>query len=809
LAGLVLTAGWWILFWDSSSANQSIDSALESASLPETANDETASERQRIERSGRAESVRNPIPAIRVVVRAEGTGLPLDRIRVILEGSGHSLESTTDRGGRVLFESLSAGSYTVRAIGDGFQDGKAVVELTPGGNEREILIDLEPGTLLEGTVLCISSRQPVAGVQVRYHEPVTGTDRRAESSEKGQFRFGGLPAGQTPERNHLRWGKSRYFSMTNGPEIVVAPAGSDRFETILYLEPGLNVSGRVLDSKGRGAPNATVFAYHVESQATKSFRFYQDFGKTLLIDGMEIFEACSTRTDDEGFFRIPAVPTGVEITIAACVPGHCRTESGPIVLQRGDRLSGIVLRAISAAFVSGRVSGENDSPIKGVFVDLYGCQKKTVFSFGETAGSKPVFLDMQRTDSSGSFSFEELEPGEYRLRAYKQGYGNCLSEWFTLKRGATVAKSFLLEKGALWASGRVVDIEGKPVPGIVVEFTPWPLPRDKTITPFNTVSKRDGSFHISGLWNGARHMVRARDREHRRVVERVDDLPRLILPDTKGIEFRAYRAGKISGRIENIPAGAVARVELLSESDAGRRVSGNSHTEKGRFTIEKIMPGLHSVQVKGKGLAEKTVGQVVVAEGECLEGLVFFYGETIELSGIVRADQSRSPLGKIRVTLIDRTLQVEDNREDPGSPIIFETITDASGRFCFRGLGQARYDLIAWDLIEGSGRIRNLNLLHGDNRKDVEVILSRGVTVNGTAYNGMFDEPARSAPIRVVSADQVVRTLMTDRDGVFDAILPPGPYVFAMELPSGQYGTCELDVPAAGISGLELRFEYL
>lgn len=782
----------------------------DSASFFDGSSDEIDSKRERRELPGVAQDAGDFLSALRVVVQEKRRGAPLAQVRVILQGTGQTFESTTDLSGRVLFESLPAGCWDVRALGEGYADGRARVELPLEDGEREIPVFLEPGAVLEGKIVGISTQRPIAGVRLRYHDPVTGIDRSTHSSEGGRFSFSGLPARRTPERNNLRWGKNSFYSFNNGPEIVFVPRGQDRFETILHLEPGLPVSGHVLDGRGVGAANVPVFAYHAESQATKSFRFYQDFGKRVLIDGMVVFEECSTRTDSEGFFRIGAVPPGFALTIAAIVPGHSRVESTPVVLESGDALSGIVLRASAGASVTGTVTDETNSPIKDALVDLYGRQKKRPFSLSGSSAARPNCLSVQKTDRAGAFAFEGLDAGEFRLRAYKQGYGNILSQWITLKKGASANKAFVLERGALCASGRIADLDGRPVQGIIVEFTPWPLPQGKSITPFHTRSTEEGFFRVAGLWDGARHMVNARDPDRRYTVERIDTLPKMVLPGTDGIEFRAYRAAAVTGRIEDIPHGAIPRVRVVRGDGNDRQASRICQVDHGFFSIKNLLPGVHYVEVSGQSppesLPEKIVGQFCVDEGEHLEGLVFFYGKTLELRGIVLAEPNRSPQKDIRVTLIDRALRAAPGAQNPRAGLLSETITDEAGRFHFRGLVQGRYDLIAWDLLFGSARLCGLDLLEGDEATDLELVLTPGVRVSGNACIGDLGEPARSVQLRIMNDDQTVRTLMTDREGNFEASLIPGTYRCALEFPSGQIGVSTLVVPTEGLSGLVLRF---
>ncbi len=816
---MILIAGWWVLFRDNPDIGSSIDKSLESASgardaceadsapLLDEEPDEAVRGRERIGLPGATGATGN---SLWVLIREGPSGRPLDEVRVILLGVSETLESTTDKSGKVLFASLPAGSYEVRALGEGYADGRASAKLTLDEREREILILLEPGVSLEGKVIGLSTQRPIAGVRLRYHDPVTGADRKAESTEEGRFRLSGLPAGRSPERSNLRWGKSLYFSLNNAPEILFTPLGEDRFETTLYLEPGLSVSGRVLDGRGGGAAEVPVLAYHGESQATKSFRFFQDLGKRVLLDGMEVFAECSTRTDSEGYFKIPAVPPGIELTIAAIVPGHSRVESAPIVLDIGEALSGIVLRATAGAMITGTVIDETDAPVQGALINLHGRQKKGIFSFGGSSQAKPKCLSVQKTDRTGAFAFDRLDAGEFRLRAYKQGYGNRLSDWFTVKTGEAADKLFVIEKGALCATGRIADLEGRPVPGIVVEFTPWPLPQGQSITPFNTRSAGDGCFRVSGLWDGARHMVRARDPDRRRTVERIDDLPRMVLPDTDGIEFRAYRAAAVSGRIEDIPPGAIPRVRMVRQGDDDQRASRSCHADNRTFSIKNLLPGNYVVEVGGRSLQEslpeKIVGQFCIEEGEHLEDLVFVYGKTIELKGRVLADPNRSPLKNIRVTLVDTALRAAGTSQNPRAGFTSETVTDGAGCFHFRGLVQGRYDLIAWDLRFGSSRLCGLELLEGDEAAVLDLVLTQGVRVSGKAFFGDLDKPAGLALLRFINVEWTIRSLMTDRDGGFEAFLEPGTYRCAVEFPSGRIGASAIDVPPEGVTGLELRF---
>jgi len=819
LAALILVAGWSVLFRDNPDSRSSIDNSLESvSSARHTREADSASllgdepvgtlpGREPIEPPGAAERADNSLAVLRVLVRESQSGSPVDQVRVILRGEEKNLESTTDRSGAVLFSSLRPGSYEVRALGDGYADGEARAVLDRGETEGEIRLFLERGVALEGRVIGLSTGRPIAEVRLRYHDRVTGIDRQSVTSKEGLFRLHGLPAGRSPERSSLRWGKSLHFSLSNAPETVFTPLGPDRFETTLYLERGMPVSGRVLDGQGAGAAAIRILAYHRESQATKSFRYFQDFGKRVLLDGMDVFAECSTRTDSAGYFSIAALPPGIEIIIAALVPGHSRVESAPFVLDVGESLSGIVLRAVAGAKIGGTVIDQTKVPVQGALIDLYGREKNKIFSFGGSSQGKPKCLARTKTDGGGTFSFDGLDAGEFRLRVYKQGFGNCLSDWIILKKGRPAEKEFVLEKGALWATGRIVDIEGRPVPGIVVEFTPWPLPEGLSLTPFNTRSRGDGTFRVSGLWEGVRHMVRARDPGGTRTVERIDTLSKMVLPHTDGLEFKAYRAAAVSGRIEGIPPGASRLVRLLPQGDVDLRGSRSCRTADGTFSIAKVLPGTHLVEVGGESLPAKIVGQFCIEEGEHLDGLFFLYGETIELKGRVLFEPKGSPLKNVPVTLLDHTKHAARTTQNLRAGLVSETVTDNRGCFHFRGLVQGRYDLIAWDLQKGSARRSGVELLEGDETVQIDLLLTGGVRVSGKAFYGEHRRPASLALLRFIDAQWAVRSLMTDRDGRFEAFLEPGRYRCAAEFPSGRIGASVLDVPAEGKTGLELRFK--
>jgi hypothetical protein len=244
-----------------------------------------------------------------------------------------------------------------------------VAGASPAGARRAVetpapeALENEPatGTLL-GRVLDARNGQPVAGVRL------TVSERETSSDAAGRFSMEDLPIGESFIES------SSPFHPLQGHRVILASAAPEPME--LWLDPGLRLSGRVVDLSTREPiPEAAIL----------------DAGK-----GREL-----TRSDIQGRFETLALPWGGQVDVGVAAAGY----TGVRFYFRRAPDHGLEITLVRSTAVEGVVQDQNGKALSGarVWVD-----SNEVYFRDVRAGVEPgsPFLAM---------------PGEWRLTSDDHG----------------------------------------------------------------------------------------------------------------------------------------------------------------------------------------------------------------------------------------------------------------------------------------------------------------------------------------------------------------------------------------------------
>ncbi|MGE3879860.1 MAG: carboxypeptidase-like regulatory domain-containing protein, partial [Planctomycetota bacterium] len=277
------------------------------------------------------------------------------------------------------------------------------------------------------------------------------TVRRTDS--RGEVRFVDLRPG-----SHL------VSSWVNSFEHVLLQPGADHLVD-LVVAPQLRLRGRVIDTEGRGIPDAELWADDHDAS-----------GPALL-----------ARSDDDGNYQV--VSGGLGVTFFARKPGYLASDAEAFAL--GDveadfilepalgRLRGVVRDAEGRAIEGATLIAETRWPAG---------TPKSAGNFGRDRLRWPI----ERSRQDGTFEFESLPAEMIRVHASKDGFGPCsvqvsaspdhfMTCEVTLGRGATL-------------HGRVTDSELALLSNAEV-FVHLPSPYPKRIARTDDL----GEFHVHGL----------------------------------------------------------------------------------------------------------------------------------------------------------------------------------------------------------------------------------------------------------------------------------------------------------------------
>ncbi|MEO6593477.1 MAG: carboxypeptidase regulatory-like domain-containing protein [Planctomycetota bacterium] len=363
------------------------------------------------------------------------------------------IAAITGDDGTFLLSGLSRGN--MRVIVRQAEHGAVIRTEAIGAISSELAFEMPPRSVVAGQIVFVAGEPPFRGGNVLRIRDIAGQVDFATIAADGQFRFA---APLSPGAAKLQVLDNAFaFQRTLGAEISFRIEETP--ETVLELtavQPTV-VRGRLVDEAGAGLAGGVVmqtkvFAENARSIGDAAAQF--DLGaignQVLQLFGVDRDEILAVSAAD-GSFEIRGQQPGLllaRIELAGygspwfrvVVPSMGHTAShGDVVLPRGCRIQGRVLRGDRGLAGSSVTAVGNDSQAMVV------------------------------TAADGSFSVDNLLPGDYRVRArlpsQPLGSGDKLVSVQANRRAGDVI--LRLEAGRT-VRGSVVGSDGQPVAGALV-----------------------------------------------------------------------------------------------------------------------------------------------------------------------------------------------------------------------------------------------------------------------------------------------------------------------------------------------------
>jgi beta-lactamase regulating signal transducer with metallopeptidase domain len=422
--------------------------------------------------------------------------------------------------------------------------------------------------------------------------PNGSIQRSGTTNANGHFTFGELPAGDYT----VGCGAPKGYFETGSERVSVADGG--KAEITLRLDPGIRISGLVVDLEGNPIAGAKVRA-----------RSWNQSGGS--------FNSGEVKTDSGGKYEIAGVPPGGEYRLFGSAEGHY---SGYINVQpRGD-LDGIDFTLGKGATVSGRAIDNEGNVVHdaqiGLMPDWNSWQEKQGEMNVMWGGQTPL-------DDSGNFTFSDVAPGKYnfqlRVRRNNQSFEQT-----------SVGGPFEVEAGAVLSSveavfpaaeserieGTVRDETGAPVPNVSVDAITYEG------VHWGAKTDAEGRYKLVGLGDHTFDIYFFHD-----VLP--DVVLRKVRPGVYDADAIMPHAGKISGVAINDVTGEPVREGSLTivwhEAEYGfergyrSEHQGGSIQQDGRFEIDRVLPGTAYFKVSAPGYLELQSPAVTVKAGQTTE----------------------------------------------------------------------------------------------------------------------------------------------------------------------------------------------
>ncbi|GMW03351.1 MAG: hypothetical protein AMXMBFR84_44850 [Candidatus Hydrogenedentota bacterium] len=563
--------------------------------------------------------------------------------RVASEGADRKREShtpvslETDERGQFHFASVPWGWYAIWAVKDGYADD-TVARLTPAIPAHRAQLILRKVGVISGYVIG-TDNQPIVGASIA---PNANDEREISSEirdgmeqitrEDGSFRFDRLE----PIAWTLLVNAEGYAPLTTEAYPVGGPPVTIR------LLPGSILTGMTVDD----ATNAPVAdcPFEIGSKPRKAFR-----------------------TDSTGQFSIGDLAPGMHSLQSKHSDFLLTEASGTVeVMPYGQVTPSVTLRLVMGGTIRGRVTDEaTKNGLEGVII-------RSSYRAGTT-------------DADGNYEIRGVQPGLSRvvLGNKPKGYGGR----YSLSNGKEVSVNvesgqvvdgvdFTLGMG-IAVSGQVVDPEGNPVPGALVNAVTWEMGQDQRFSSFvETVeADSDGRFTIPNCPAGDDLELIAETPEACSDTYGPHPVPEEGLTGII-LALKPENTGRISGQVVDAMGRPVrARVSARPQTPGSASIGVQTTDSEGHFILTGLAPGEYSLQVgsyEPRGLMRHSApaDSVTLAAGQEIIGrrIVLDESDLLSISGVVSDEEGQPLLGVgVHADAYEGTNQGMDLSKDDGS----------------------------------------------------------------------------------------------------------------------------------------------
>jgi protocatechuate 3,4-dioxygenase beta subunit len=314
------------------------------------------------------------------VVGKDGrSGVPGAQVSLRQQGAGMSLgddSSRADASGNFLFEHLKAGRYSVSARSNTGTSAWKDVVLAESQRQDGVLLEMATGATVQGKV---SGLPPERVGGVRVFASGKDYDDGTTTGDDGTFTLRDVPPGV------IRLNANTPFpALRQSVKNLEIPEGAIEVPVEIVFEGISRIAGRIT----RGdKPIASAFVGARPDPPSPTGSGAMD------------------QTDEDGRYALEGLNDG---TYQVQVSGEGANYRRAFTVS-GDTNGDIALPAIA---ISGVVteSGSNE-PLEGATVQA------------DAGGSTPAFqIKRGVTDSRGSYSIDDVDPGNYQVTARKDGY---------------------------------------------------------------------------------------------------------------------------------------------------------------------------------------------------------------------------------------------------------------------------------------------------------------------------------------------------------------------------------------------------
>ncbi|MCH2106468.1 MAG: hypothetical protein MK291_07500 [Planctomycetes bacterium] len=516
------------------------------------------------------------------------------------------LELRPDELGQFEVVGLEPGEFNVAAWAPGWSfDVQRDIIVRPG-DETYVVLELIRAGSASAQVVFEGTTKGVPGVEVEVEPWVQGLPREVEdivllkfeTDELGLVDLESLNPGENRVRLYADWGEIRY-----APRLLVE---SGEHQRLTWSIPAQAACGGVLLDAGGQPAEGMVWITPTPQRRG---------GREALEEQWEERMEWPLRqpTGSDGRFFFPEVPTSVSLRLS----GTLGVDEAPPLdfgfidkhLKAGETATDLELRLAQEQVITGQVLDSEEEPVSDASVSTWGVlqadaildevMKKRVQGGGGELKTSGFSV---KTDEEGRFMLTGLVTERSGVIVRHERFRTNYEE---LKGGAPKEPLLIYLQENRGVSGRVVDEYGDAVPWARVSGSRGNERRRSESTyadefgRFQFKSLREGTWKFYGSLSG---------------YERVETLE-VEVPFEGEITLKMKRSrtpdpATIRG-LALLPDGeAPARLRMQRLHSAAMSVDG------GEFRINGLSPGAHNFVLEASGCAPRSLGELVLREGE-------------------------------------------------------------------------------------------------------------------------------------------------------------------------------------------------
>jgi len=481
---------------------------------------------------------------------------------------------------------------------------------------------------IRGRVIDAASREPVREFELKFAEWGRSSNQRTPEprkfqTEDGRFEWPQLPPG------HWSFVAQAAGYQPFLLDSLVLVEGKTTPDLVVPLVRGYAVQGRVYDL----ASNTGIAAAHIT---------YHPAGEGFFQGNFRL--RTHTQSAMDGTFKLDGVPPG-RITLDVGARSYAGRE---LDLTVDDDVAPLEIGLSGGGLISGRLTASDGVTSVAGWAGLY----RLTGSQGSSGGEG-------RTNEAGEFSFDSLEPGNYRLTG--RGPSGSATRELTLAESERIEGVILALRGGGTIRGKVTGLRPEDIKQLSITLRPE---GEMGLGAEASINER-GEYELRNARPGRGRL--SADVNMRRQLARMIDVP---ANTDLTVDFDFPRGARISGRVtqRGRPVAGAWLEPRPAEDREDFYMYGAATSPTGQYVIDDVPPGEYTIWIDGyKSRPFQVAGDTV-----------FDIDASPQLAGRILEDNGKVPIAEAELVVWPVDPKTSKSRAF--------NVSDSYGRFAMAGL---------------------------------------------------------------------------------------------------------------------------